>query len=108
MDPGTPTWSAAAARRNCTCKRSATRAAGHHNASMVDANTGKKPPHHCPKKLAGEPTLKFKSARGQPLPVRGCYEFKTRIGTKFLKHEFYVIPDLNEPLILVINFIQKH
>jgi hypothetical protein len=30
------------------------------------------------------------------------------MGTKFLTHEFYVIPNLNEPLILRIDFIQKH
>ncbi len=66
------------------------------------------PPHYRPKKLSGESTPKFKLARGQPLPVRNCYKFKTRIGTKFLKQEFYVIPDLNEPLNLGIDFIQKH
>jgi hypothetical protein len=29
------------------------------------------PPHHRPTKLEGDPTPKFKSAGGQPLPVRG-------------------------------------
>ncbi len=33
---------------------------------------------------------------------------KLRINTKFIKHKFYVIPDLNEPLILGIDFIQEH
>jgi hypothetical protein len=31
-----------------------------------------------------------------------------QIGTKSLQHELYVIPNLNEPLILGINFIQLH
>jgi hypothetical protein len=31
-----------------------------------------------------------------------------RIGTKILKHDFNVIPDLNEPLIHGIDFIQKN
>jgi hypothetical protein len=66
------------------------------------------PPTHRPKKLEGEPTPKFKSAGGQPLPVQGRYEFKIRIGTKSLTHEFNFIPDLNTPLILGIDFIQKH
>jgi hypothetical protein len=64
------------------------------------------PPH--PTKLEGEPAPKFKSAGGQPLPVQGRYEFRIRISTKFLEHQFYVIPDLNELLILGIDFIQRY
>jgi len=66
------------------------------------------PPHHRPTKLQTEALPKFKTAGGQPLKVRGRYNFRVRIGTKFLQHEFYVISDLNEPLILGIDFIQKH
>jgi hypothetical protein len=51
---------------------------------------------------------KFKSAGGQILPVHGKYQFKAQIGTKAIEHEFFVIPDLNEPLILGIDFIQQH
>jgi hypothetical protein len=51
---------------------------------------------------------KFKSAGGQILPVDCKYQFKVQIGTKAIQHEFYVIPDLNEPIILGINFIQQH
>ena len=61
-----------------------------------------------PKKLDSDKPQKFKSAGGEPLPVRGLYEFNLRIGDKFLTHQFYVIPELNEPLILGIDFIQKH
>ena len=61
-----------------------------------------------PKKLDSDKPQNFKSAGGEPLPVRGLYEFNLRIGDKFLTHQFYVIPELNEPLILGIDFIQKH
>jgi len=61
-----------------------------------------------PKKLDSDKPQKFKSAGGEPLPVRGLYEFNLRIGEKVLTHQFYVIPELNEPLILGIDFIQKH
>jgi hypothetical protein len=50
----------------------------------------------------------FRSAGGQPLPVRGLYEFTFPINSKFIKHQCYVILDLNEPLILGIDFIQQH
>jgi hypothetical protein len=61
-----------------------------------------------PKKLASDKQPNFRSAGGQPLPVRGLYEINLKIDKKFVKHNFYVIPDLNEPLILGIDFIQKH
>jgi len=61
-----------------------------------------------PKKLNSDKPQKFKSAGGEPLPVRGLYEFNLKIGDKVLAHQFYVIPELNEPLILGIDFIQKH
>jgi hypothetical protein len=60
------------------------------------------------KKLNSDQQPKFKSAGGQPLPVRGQYEFDLKVGNKTLTHQFYVIPDLNEPLILGIDFIQKY
>jgi hypothetical protein len=66
------------------------------------------PPHHCPTKIEGGPSPKFKSVEGQILPLHGQYQFDIRIGTKVLQHEFYVILDLNEPLILGIDFIQQH
>jgi hypothetical protein len=50
----------------------------------------------------------FRSAGGQPLPVRGLYEFNFRINSKFVKHKCYVIPELNELLISGIDFIQQH
>jgi hypothetical protein len=36
------------------------------------------------------------------------YKINLRIDKKFVKHNFYIIPDLNEPLILGIDFIEKH
>ncbi len=66
------------------------------------------PPLYRPQKLASDKTPNFRSAGGQPLPVRGLYEFNLKVDKKFIKHKFYVIPDLNEPLILGIDFIQQH
>jgi hypothetical protein len=40
--------------------------------------------------------------------VQGLYEFDLNVGNKALAHQFYVILNLNEPLILGIDFIQKH
>jgi hypothetical protein len=42
------------------------------------------------------------------LPVRDLYELNLRIGEKTLADQFFIIPELNEPLILGIDFIQKH
>jgi hypothetical protein len=66
------------------------------------------PTPYRPKKLVTDKQPNFWSAGGQPLPVRGLYKISLRIDKKFVKHNFYVIPDLNEPLILGIDFIQKH
>ncbi len=66
------------------------------------------PPPYRPKKLTTDKMPNFWSAGGQPLPVRGLYEFSLKIDKKFIKHKFYVIPDLNELLILGIDFIQQH
>jgi hypothetical protein len=50
-----------------------------------------------------------KANRGQGhLKVQGYYEFNFRIDKKFIKHKCYVIPDLNKPLILGIDFIQQN
>jgi len=65
-------------------------------------------PNHRPQKLATDKLPNFCSAGGQPLPVRGYYEFNFMIDKKFIKHKCYVIPSLNEPLILGIDFIQQH
>ncbi len=66
------------------------------------------PPQLRPKKLEEGNFPKFKSAGGQIMPVHGKYQFKAQIGTKTIQHEFYVIPELNELLILGIDFIQQH
>jgi hypothetical protein len=66
------------------------------------------PPQLRPKKVEQGSLPKFKSAGGETLPVHGKYKLKAHIGTKEIQHKFYVIPDLNEPLILGIDFIQQH
>ncbi len=65
-------------------------------------------PQNRPKKLEGGILPKFKSAGGQILPVHGKCQFKAQIGTKAIAHEFYIIPELNNLLILGIDFIQQH
>ena len=59
------------------------------------------PPQLRPKKVEQSLLPKFKSAGGETLPVHGKYRLKAHIGTKEIQQEFYVIPDLNEPLIPV-------
>ncbi len=66
------------------------------------------PPQNRPLKLDMDKLPNFRSSGGQPLPVRGLYEFAFTINSKLIKHQCYVIPDLNEPLILGIDFIQQH
>jgi hypothetical protein len=66
-------------------------------------------PHELrPKKLENHKLPQFKVAGGQILPVCGRYQFRVQIGTKTLQHEFYIIPELSEPLTLGIDFIQQH
>jgi hypothetical protein len=66
------------------------------------------PPNHRPQKLATDKSPNFCSAGGQPLPVRGYYEFNFGIDKTFIYRKCYIIPDLNERLILGIDFIQQH
>jgi hypothetical protein len=66
------------------------------------------PAHNRPQKLDMAKSPNFRSAGGQPLQVRGLYEFALTINSKLIKHQCYVIPDLNQPLILGIDFIQQH
>jgi hypothetical protein len=66
------------------------------------------PPHSRPQKLDMAKSPNFRSAGGQPLPVRGLYEFTFNVNSKLIKHQCYVIPELNEPLILGIDFIKQH
>ena len=66
------------------------------------------PPQNRPTKLAIDKSPNFRSAGGQPLPVRGLYKFAFTLNGKQIEHPCYVIPDLNEPLILGIDFIQHH
>jgi hypothetical protein len=66
------------------------------------------PPQNRLQKLVMDKLPNFRSAGGQPLPVRGLYEFSFTVNSKLIKHNCYVIPELNEPLILGIDFIQQH
>jgi hypothetical protein len=66
------------------------------------------PPQKRPIKLDIDKFPNFRSAGGQPLPVRGLYKILFTLNGKQIKHPCYVIPELNEPLILGIDFIQQH
>jgi Reverse transcriptase (RNA-dependent DNA polymerase)/RNase H-like domain found in reverse transcriptase/gag-polyprotein putative aspartyl protease len=61
-----------------------------------------------PTKLEMAPSSQFKSAGGQSLDVKGKYSIPIQLQGKQVQHEFYVIRNLNEPLILGIDFITHH
>jgi hypothetical protein len=52
--------------------------------------------------------VRFTSAGGQPLNVRGKYTIPLQIADKTISHDFYVIRNLSEPVILGIDFITQH
>ena len=51
---------------------------------------------------------KFKGAGGQNLEVRGKFSLPLTLGQKSVSHEFFVIKDLGEDIILGIDFMHKH
>jgi hypothetical protein len=61
------------------------------------------PPQNRPQRLDMTKSPNFCSAGGQPLPVKGLYEFAFTINSKLIRHQCYIIPELNEPLILGID-----
>ena len=50
----------------------------------------------------------FKGANGDPLRVRGRYCLAIEVHGRTVDHEFFVIDQLNEPVILGIDFIEAH
>jgi hypothetical protein len=61
-----------------------------------------------PKKIVETKRSTFTSASGDKLNINGKYLFPLQIGTKKIQHEIFVVKNLNEKLILGIDFIQKH
>ena len=61
-----------------------------------------------PKQILEEKRNSFKSASGDALTVKGKYLLKLQIGDKKLAHEFFVIKNLSEKMILGIDFILSH
>ena len=49
----------------------------------------------------------FRAAGGQELQVQGRLPVKVKVEGQEIDHEFYVIKDLNEPMIFGIDFIAK-
>ena len=50
----------------------------------------------------------FRAAGGQELQVQGRFPVKVDVEGREIDHEFYVIKDLNEPMIFGIDFIAKN
>ena len=66
------------------------------------------PPEKRPAKLPDTTQAKLKSASGDQLEVRGKYSLKIKLGHNEVQHSFFVIRNLNDDLILGIDFIHKH
>ena len=58
-----------------------------------------------PKQLPPDKAHQFKSAGGQTLEVKGKYRLPIQLAGKQVEHDFYVIKNLNKPVILGIDFI---
>ena len=50
----------------------------------------------------------FRAANGEPLVIDGRFQLDVQVNDKNLSHDFYVVKNLNEPVILGIDFIEKH
>ena len=61
-----------------------------------------------PKKIVEKRRSTFTSASGNELTINGKYLFPLQIGPKKIEHEIFVVKNLNEKLILGIDFILKH
>ena len=53
-------------------------------------------------------TMNFKSAGGQDLRVQGRFHVQALVEGRNVLHDFYVIRDLNEPVIFGIDFIEAN
>ena len=60
-----------------------------------------------PQKIPMTNSGQFKSAGGQSLDVKGKYKLPLQLQGKQVQHDFYVIRNLNEPVILGIDFITQ-
>ena len=61
-----------------------------------------------PRQLGLPKGVVFKGANGDPLRVRGRYCLAIEVHGRTVDHEFFVIDQLNEPVILGIDFIEAH
>lgn len=61
-----------------------------------------------PKKIPEKKPNSFKSATGDSLTVKGKYLLEIQIGDRVLKHDFFVVKNLSEKMILGIDFILAH
>ena len=66
------------------------------------------PPEKRPVRLTTPTQAQLKSASGDQLEARGKYLLSIQLGKISIQHPFYVIRNLNEDLILGIDFIHQH
>ena len=61
-----------------------------------------------PDRVPTAPGLKFHSANGHDLEVKGAYELKLLILGRAVSHRIYIVKNLSEALILGADFIHQH
>ena len=59
-------------------------------------------------KLQPVPLLKLVTASGEPLPVLGHITVPVQVGMQEVQHDFVVTDNLVAPVILGIDFLQRH
>ena len=75
--------------------------------SCINAKVfGKIPASQQPRALPVSSREQFQAARGHHLKVNG--QFEVNVKDRDLTHNFFVIENLNEPIIFGIDFIKKH
>ena len=52
--------------------------------------------------------LTLVSAAGEDIPVLGCVTVTSSVGTLQVTHLLIIVPSLIAPVILVLDFLQKH
>ena len=69
---------------------------------------GKIPASQRPRAFLVSSREQFWAAGGHQLKVNGQFEVKVNVEGRALTHNFFVIENLNEPIIFGIDFIEKH
>ena len=75
---------------------------------MNEQEFSKMPLNELPDRIPTAPGLKFHSANGHDLEVKGAYELKLLILGRSVSHRIYIVKNLSEALILGADFIHQH